>query len=71
MRHFVGDLREDFVRHIEYGLSLKGENALCLGADFFGGFIVPPEFHSNLYESLFQLPTEWDTLSNFIHHVVV
>jgi membrane dipeptidase len=54
VRHFIGDRKEDFLRHIQYGLSLKGENALCLGADFFGGFTVPPQFHSDLPDPMFQ-----------------
>lgn len=37
VRRFVGDRSEDFVAHIEHGLSLGGENTLCLGADFYGG----------------------------------
>jgi membrane dipeptidase len=54
VRHFIGELREDFIRHIEYGLFLNGENAICLGADFFGGFTVPAQFQSNLSEPMFQ-----------------
>lgn len=41
VRHFVGEHPEDFVRHIEHGLSLGGEDSLALGADFFGGIFFP------------------------------
>ncbi|MCB1110914.1 MAG: membrane dipeptidase [Chlamydiia bacterium] len=41
VRHFVGDKPEDFVRHIEHALALGGEDALALGADFFGGIDFP------------------------------
>jgi len=41
VRHFVGNEPDDFVRHIEHGLSLGGEDALVLGADFFGGISIP------------------------------
>jgi membrane dipeptidase len=56
VRRFVGDTEEDFLRHIQYGLDLGGERALCLGADFYGGFDLPsgvlpekqgPRFHEN------------------------
>lgn len=45
VRHFVGNEPEDFVHHIEYGLSLGGEDALALGADFFGGISIPAIEH--------------------------
>jgi len=45
VRHFVGNEPEDFVRHIEHGLSLGGEDALVLGADFFGGISLPAIEH--------------------------
>ena len=42
VRRFVGEKPEDFIRHIEKGLELGGENALALGADFYGGINIPP-----------------------------
>lgn len=41
VRHFVGEDSEDFIRHIEHGLALGGEDALVFGADFFGGLMAP------------------------------
>lgn len=35
IRPFIGTNPTDFLRHIEHGLSLGGEEHLCLGADFF------------------------------------
>lgn len=35
VRHFVGDKIEDLALHIEHGIKLGAEKALCLGADFF------------------------------------
>lgn len=56
VRHFVGNEPEDFVRHIEHGLSLGGEDALVLGADFFGGISIPAiehlkPFYQNRYSN--------------------
>lgn len=45
VRHFVGDKPEDFLKHVRHGLSLGGENALALGADFFGGLSAPKLEH--------------------------
>lgn len=45
VRHFVGDKPEDFLKHIQHGLSLGGENSLVLGADFFGGISTPAIEH--------------------------
>ena len=54
VRHFVGNEPDDFVRHIEHGLSLGGEDALALGADFFGGISIPAIEHLKpFYQSLY------------------
>ncbi len=37
VRRFLGDTPEDFLAHINHGISLGGESALCIGADFYGG----------------------------------
>ena len=55
VRHFVGDAPEDFLKHIEHGLSLGGENTLALGADFFGGIPTPAIEHLKpFYQSGFE-----------------
>ncbi len=36
-RHFVGESVQHLVDHVEHGLQLGGQRALCFGADFFGG----------------------------------
>lgn len=41
VRRFVGDRPEDFLEHIHHGIALGGENALALGADFYGGLTIP------------------------------
>lgn len=45
VRHFIGDAPEDFLKHFHHGLSLGGENQLCLGGDFFGGIPTPALDH--------------------------
>lgn len=45
VRHFVGNDPEDFLKHIQHGLSLGGEEVLALGADFFGGLSLPAIEH--------------------------
>lgn len=45
VRHFVGNDPEDFLKHIQHGISLGGEEALALGADFFGGLSLPAIEH--------------------------
>lgn len=40
IRDFIGDTKEDFVKHFKYGIELGGENQLCFGSDFFGGLDV-------------------------------
>lgn len=41
VRRFVGDRPEDFLEHIHHGIALGAENALSLGADFYGGIEIP------------------------------
>ncbi len=41
LRSFLGDSVFRVIDHIEYGISLGGENHLCLGSDFFGGLNLP------------------------------
>lgn len=68
IRAFIGDKPEDFVRHFQHGLSLGGEEALCLGADFFGGIPLPeidhlkPFFQKN-YENSSCYPAFLELLS--------
>ncbi|MCP5506432.1 MAG: membrane dipeptidase [Chlamydiales bacterium] len=45
VRHFVGNEPQDFLNHVAHGLSLGGEEALALGADFFGGISLPAIEH--------------------------
>lgn len=40
---FMGPTPDFFIKQIEHGLMLGGENALCLGADFFYGLDIPAE----------------------------
>ncbi len=54
VRRFVGDHRLDFCKHIEKGISLGGENTLCLGADFYGGLNIPKKLIPNLSYPTFQ-----------------
>lgn len=69
VRHFVGDAPEDFLKHVEHGLSLGEENALALGADFFGGIPTPaiehlkPFYQSELGNSS-SYPVLYEILSN-------
>lgn len=53
VRRFVGDDPSGFLRHIEHGLSLGAENALCLGADFYGGLIsmLPPTNQPTFFDA--------------------
>ena len=37
IRVFIGEKNEDFLKHIQYGIQLVGENAIALGGDLFGG----------------------------------
>jgi len=41
IRVFVGEKNEDFLKHIQYGIDLIGEDALALGGDIFGGIETP------------------------------
>jgi len=41
VRRFVGEGPQDFLDHIHHGLALGGEDALCLGSDFYGGIDIP------------------------------
>lgn len=45
VRHIVGNEPEAFLKHIQHGLSLGGEEALALGADFFEGISLPAIDH--------------------------
>ena len=42
VRGFIGAEIVDFIRHIEHGIALGGENQICLGADFFPDDDIPP-----------------------------
>lgn len=66
VRHIIGNEPEAFLQHIHHGLSLGGEDALALGADFFGGISLPAIDHlkpfyqeafsnSSCYPQLFDL----------------
>lgn len=45
---FIGpDTPSNFVKHLEYGLKLGGENALCFGADFFHDEDIPAAHRKN------------------------
>lgn len=54
VRRFVGDTFEDFIAHIAHALKLGGEDVLSLGADFYGGFDIPPDVLSELTFPTFQ-----------------
>ncbi len=54
VRHFIGDDPEDFLKHIEHALKLGGEDALVLGADFFGGLLIPEFLSSKHMLPMFQ-----------------
>ena len=54
VRHFIGDNPEDFLEHIEHAFKLGAEDALVLGADFFGGFVVLENLSSKLQLPMFQ-----------------
>jgi len=43
VHRFVGKTPESFLDHIAYAISIGGENAICLGADFYGGLNIPDE----------------------------
>lgn len=45
VRHIVGNHPEVFLSHIHHGIALGGEDALALGADFFGGISIPAIEH--------------------------
>ncbi len=45
IRHFTGKESRDILHHIEHILTLGGENAIVLGADFFGGLNLPSLSH--------------------------
>jgi microsomal dipeptidase-like Zn-dependent dipeptidase len=42
VRRFVGKTPDAFLDHIDYALSIGGEEAICLGADFYGALDVSP-----------------------------
>ena len=54
VRHFVGERPQDFLEHIRHGIALDGENALCLGADFYGGIDLPASLIPDLSFPTFQ-----------------
>ncbi|MDN3505410.1 MAG: membrane dipeptidase [Rhabdochlamydiaceae bacterium] len=54
VRRFVGEKSSDFLLHIEHALSLGGENAIALGADFYGGFPLPKYMQTPEYYPPFQ-----------------
>lgn len=43
VKMFIGPTPDFFIKQIEHGLELGGEDALCLGADFFYGMDVPAD----------------------------
>lgn len=54
VRRFVGERKEDFLKHVAYGLEIGGEDNLCLGADFYGGVAIPPELIPEIQNPPFQ-----------------
>ncbi|MCI5052770.1 MAG: membrane dipeptidase [Simkaniaceae bacterium] len=40
IRRFIGDTPEDFLKHIDHCYKLGGEDALCFGADYYGGLNI-------------------------------
>ncbi len=43
VHRFVGKTPKAFIDHIEYAISIGGENTISLGTDFYGGFDVPTD----------------------------
>ena len=54
VRRFVGEKNSNFCTHIEHALSLGGEDAIALGADFYGGFPLPDYMQTPEYFPTFQ-----------------
>ncbi len=54
VRRFVGDSKEDFIKHLEHGLKLGALETLCLGADFYGGMDIPKHLLPDIEFPTFQ-----------------
>ena len=54
VRRFVGNENTDFCAHIHHGLSLGGEEAIAIGADFYGGIEIPIDVLPELTFPTFQ-----------------
>ncbi|MGE3954062.1 MAG: dipeptidase [Parachlamydiales bacterium] len=53
VRRFLGKQKGAIITHVEHALKLGGENTIALGADYYGGFDMPPELVKELWTPTF------------------